>query len=170
MKYAILLVFICSFFLGCKKEVDCTIPLEFDVDQTRVALEGETIDKYLLDSGITAQTHATGLRYVIHELGVGNTANLCSLVVKQYSLTLLDGTPIINTLGGSSAERTSLGVEIPAWKIGIPLVQDGGLITLYVPSPLGYGNTSRTFNNDGLNVTVPPNSIVVFKIAVMSVE
>ena len=167
-----LLIFLIVGFtaLACKDNQDCSLPTSYEVDQARMLLDIERIDQYLLDSAITAQVHESGIRYVIHATGAGNTADLCSYVTKQYALSLLDGTNVINLLGGVRAERSSLALDMPAWQIGTPLVQDGGLITLFVPSPLGYGSSVRTFDNNGVNVTVPPNSILIFTIAVISVE
>ena len=170
MRDLLLYVIVVAILIGCKDPQDCSLPTNYTVDQARLLLEVETIDKYILDSAITAQAHETGIRYIIHTAGTGNSADMCSYVTKQYALSMLDGTTIVNFLGGVTAERSALALDMAAWQIGIPLVQEGGLITLFVPSPLGYGNVARTFNNNGLNVTVPPNTSLIFTIAVMKVE
>jgi len=168
---SILIVVFVAFFVNCKEDVDCTVPTSWDVNMDRVAVEQATIDQYLLDSAITTESHpSSGIKYVIQESGAGEVADMCKLVTKQYEITFLDGTPLISTLGSSFAERTALSNDIPAWQAGIPLVQDGGLITLYVPSPYAYGSSGRIFNVDGVNVTVPPNTILIFKISVIKVE
>ncbi|MDH5604620.1 MAG: hypothetical protein OEY51_11800, partial [Cyclobacteriaceae bacterium] len=104
MRNLLLYSVLISILFGCKDPQDCSLPTSYTVDQNRLLLEVETIDKYILDSAISVQEHETGIRYIIHGAGSGITADMCSYVTKQYALSLLDGTRIVNFLGGVTAE------------------------------------------------------------------
>ena len=55
-----------------------------------------------------------------------------------------------------------MGSLIEGWKMGLPLIQKGGKIRLYIPPSLGYGpNDLKDRNN---NVVIPGNSILIFDI------
>ena len=145
-----------TFFLillsACNRD-DCTIDIHTDVDQNQLAADISAIDFYLTTNGIEAKEHSTGLRYVINEQGDGKNVDLCGNIVVDYNGTLLDGTEF-----DASTRPTGFTLRnlIEGWKIGIPLIQERGIITLYVPSVYAYGAS-------GTN-TIPENSNLIFEI------
>ena len=52
---------------------------------------------------------------------------------------------------------------VKGWQIGLQKCKVGGKIRLFIPSGLGYSIASRT-------KTIPPNSILVFDIELVSVK
>lgn len=145
-----------TFFLillsACNRD-DCDVDINTDVDQNQLATDISAIDFYLTTNGIEAQEHPTGLRYVINEQGDGKNVDLCGNIIVDYKGTFLDGTEFD---ASSRPTGFTLRYLIEGWKIGIPLIQERGIITLYVPSVYAYGANGTT--------TIPENSNLIFEI------
>jgi FKBP-type peptidyl-prolyl cis-trans isomerase FkpA len=62
----------------------------------------------------------------------------------------------------------TLGGLIAGWQQGLPLISKGGVIKLYIPPSLGYGNTAQDGKNG--NVAIPANSILIFNIDLINVQ
>ena len=137
---------------ACNRD-DCDVDINNDVDQDQLATDISAIDSYLATNEIKAQEHPTGLRYVIHEQGDGNSVDLCGNIIVDYKGTLFNGTEF-----DASTRPTSFTLRylIEGWKIGVPLIKERGLITLYVPSVYAYGE-------NGTN-SIPKNSNLIFEI------
>ena len=56
----------------------------------------------------------------------------------------------------------SLNAVIEGWKIGIPLIKEGGKIILYMPSNLGYGCSN-------LGTTIPSNANLIFEVEIIEI-
>lgn len=132
-----------------------------NVNQTQLEADIAAIDDYLAENEIDAQTHPSGLRYVITAQGEGNTPTLCDNVIVTYEGSLLSNGEVFD--GTDDPVNFPLNALITGWKIGIPLVQSGGSITLYIPSGFGYGS-------QGSGEAIPPNSNLIFEIALTSVN
>lgn len=119
-----------------------------------------TIDKYLLDNGITtAIKDASGIRIVIDELGTeGLPPNMGNDIVVNYTGRLLSNNFQFDE--GTVDER--LPNYILGWQIGLGLLPEGSIATLYIPSVYGYGP-----NGTG---SIPGNSILVFDVELESVS
>ena len=57
-----------------------------------------------------------------------------------------------------------LGNLILGWKLGLPLIKPGGSIILYLPPSLAYGD------NPDPRSGIPPNSVLIFEIKLVSVQ
>jgi FKBP-type peptidyl-prolyl cis-trans isomerase len=141
--------------------------LIFDVylvdDDLRLALDKEIIDTYLANHDISGvQKDTSGLRYVIKSIGSGSHPVATSNVSVTYTGSYLDGGAQFASV--TVAQTVTLSTLIAAWKIGLPLIQSGGSIELYVPSKLAYGPSGTS---DGI---IPPNAILIFKISLISVD
>lgn len=163
-KFAFLLALPLIVFAGCLKS-DNTCNYE---DSSVVAPEEE--QQALLDSlnahGISATLHPSGFYYQILTPGTGaSVSNLCSNITANYWGGFFNGNKF-----DSSATPISftLGRLILAWQEAIPLVNEGGVINVYVPPTLGYG-TREVRNNDG-DLIIPANSYLVFHIEVEAIE
>lgn len=140
--------------ISCGDDEDGLSPalqLEFD---------GQIIDDYLLDNNIDAQEDPSGLRYRITEPGAGSTPDASSNVVVEYEGRFLSSGVVFD--GSETGVEFPLSNLITAWQIGIPLIAEGGSITLYVPSGLAYGSRG--------NSSIPPNSILIFDIKLLEVN
>lgn len=131
---------------------------QFKVDE-------EIIDQYLESNNIDAQSTGSGLHYVIHDQGEGPQPQYGDEVVVHYIGELLDGTQF-----DSSYERKEpfvftcgYGHVVAGWDEGIELLGKGGKATLYVPSPLAYGEA-------GLGGNIGPNSILKFDVELVDIR
>lgn len=120
----------------------------------------EIIDEYLNDRGIIAEVDPSGLRYIIHTSGSGNQPELQKCVTFSYEGKLLSTEEIFD-----SGENTKLPLYflIDGFKIGLPLIAEGGEITLYIPSVYGYGRS-------GNPPQVPSNANLIFDVSLSSVS
>jgi FKBP-type peptidyl-prolyl cis-trans isomerase FkpA len=131
------LLILCSFaFLlnGCGKDSDnCSYT---ETNATATASEIAYLQAYAATNYPAAIQHTSGFFYEISAPGTGATPNICSNVTVKYSLyNIATGVKIEENTTGVSF---SLGVLIPAWQRGIPLIKEGGSILLLVPPSLGY--------------------------------
>jgi FKBP-type peptidyl-prolyl cis-trans isomerase FkpA len=131
--------------------------------ETQLAMDIEKIDQYLADNNIVAETHASGLRYVIVNQGSGEAPGPDKCVRVNYKLWFL-GEPTIIEEASNFATALSSGMVL-GWRIGLKEIQKGGRIMLYVPSGLGYGRTSTKQGT----VTIPANQVLIFDVEVTNI-
>jgi FKBP-type peptidyl-prolyl cis-trans isomerase FkpA len=157
MKRILILALCISLLSGsCKKEDACPYS---EPNQTAPATEVQALQLYLAGASITnATAHPSGLYYIVTNPGSGNNPGQCSGVAVKYTGRLTSGfvfeqqtSPVAFTLGGL----------IAGWRIGIPIVKNGGIIRLFIPPSLGYGN--QAVGN------IPANSILIFDIELTNV-
>jgi len=124
------------FYTACKTDpvYDRNVQLPIDVD---------IIAKYIQANNLTATKTADGLFYNIITPGTGSdNLRLEDTVMIHYVARTLQGVLFDSTATNvdSLATRFVLGSGIEGWQKGIPLIQTGGRIRLYVPSVLAYQN------------------------------
>lgn len=144
-------------FTGCLNSSggECTLEPNLNVNQAQLEADVDSIDAYLSANDIDAEIHPSGLRYVINEQGTGGRPSICDIVVVDYEGRILDTGEVFD----SSSSPVQLPVRnlITGWQIGIPLLQTGGTITLYIPSGLAYGSR-------GAGDRIPPNTNLIFEV------
>ena len=161
MKYITILIFlIClCFFVSCSENNmnsfynnPCFNKLPYT---EQMAIDVNLIDEYLNEQGIIAEIDQSGLRYVIIAEGNGSRPTTDSTVNVKYRGTLMSD----NSLFDESTEGIDLQLSfvIDGWKIGIPLIKEGGKIMLYIPSQLGYGC-------NGSGTSIPSNANLIFEV------
>jgi FKBP-type peptidyl-prolyl cis-trans isomerase FkpA len=117
------------------------------------------IQHYLDSTGITATKHCSGMFYKIDSAGTGQTPNVCfNSIIAKYKGTLVNGSVFDS---GVFQQPIDFGHLIQGWANGIPLIKEGGKITLYIPPSLGYGP-----NQQG---RIPGNSILIFDVSLLKV-
>lgn len=145
-----------------KKENGCRFN---DSNVMAPANEIAMVESYLSANSITTATrHSNGMYYQVISLGAGGTPHLCSQVKVAYVGKLTNGT----IFDQSSSEVFTLGGLIEGWKKGIPLIQKGGSIKLYIPPTLGYGQVDVRDPNTNA-IVVPANSVLVFEITLSDI-
>jgi len=150
MKKIILFFLAVSFGLtACNKE-------EKDAAE-QLAIDKKVIEDYLLDNGLTAQSTASGLYYIIDNQGEGIRPSISSTVTTQYTGKFTSG-----SIFDSGTASFPLSNVIAGWQEGIPLFNAGGTGTLLIPSGLAYGP-------DG-SYSIPANSVIIFDIYLISVQ
>ena len=130
---------------ACKKD---------DTAEKQAELDDQIIRNYLDANNIDAVRHESGLYYLITDIGAGASASLSSTIDFYYKGYFTDGSIFDQSTEGPV--RYPLQNLISGWQIGIPIIKEGGSITLFVPSALGYGS-----NGSG---GVPPNTVTIFDI------
>ena len=152
--------FMVSLLTGCLKSADVTCNTSFDpCAQKATAAEIQDIQAYLTANGLTATQHCSGIFYNIDVQGTGATPNICSNIGVTYEGKLTNGNVFDSR---TSPIGLNLSGVIAGWKIGIPLIKAGGRIYLYIPPSLGYGSAA--------NGSIPSNSILVFRVELVSVN
>ena len=126
--------------------------------------DGETIDAYLAENNISAQTTDSGLRYVITQEGEGENATKGNQVSVHYNGTLLDGTKFDSSYDRGTPFGFVLGQGrvIMGWDEGIALLNKGAKATLYIPSTLAYGKRATG--------SIPANSILKFDVELVDIK
>ena len=152
--------YIAIFLFAVIALTSCSKKDSFD-PAAQAAADDVTIKAYLAaHPNINAIKDVSGLYYQVITQGTGGYANASSTITANYVGTYLDGTVFDQTK--TNAFTFKLSGVIQGWQIGIPLVQAGGRILLIVPSGLAYGNSDNT--------GIPPNSVLIFTIDVLTVK
>ena len=122
------------------------------------------IDEYLEENNIDAKKSNSGLRYVIHDQGLGSTPQNGNIVKVHYVGTLLDGTQFDSSYDrGEPFQYThGVGQVIRGWDEGLKYISETGKITLYVPSVLAYGASGAG--------DIGPNENLIFDVELLSVQ
>ena len=133
--------------------------------EEKLVEDGATIDAYLTENGIEAETTASGLRYVITEAGSGDTPEAGQNVSVHYRGTLMDGTQFDSSYdrGEPLSFPIGRGQVIKGWDEGIALLNKGAKATLYIPSPLAYGER-------GAGGAIPPFAILKFDVELVDFQ
>ncbi|MDR3143870.1 MAG: FKBP-type peptidyl-prolyl cis-trans isomerase [Puniceicoccales bacterium] len=92
-----------------------------------------------LDKDPMVKKTDSGLRYKIVKAGEGEHPGLEHEVTIHYSGALIDGT-VFDSSKGRDPASFLLGDVIPGFSEGVPLVAKGGVVKLWIPSDLGYGD------------------------------
>jgi FKBP-type peptidyl-prolyl cis-trans isomerase len=150
-KYLLILFVLVAGLSACKKTDD------FDAN-AQAATDDAAIQAYLKTNNITAVKDPSGLYYQVVTAGTGNYPTSSSTVTVNYVGKLLNGTQF----DASNGFKTSLGAVVRGWTIGVPHVQVGGTIKLFIPSGLGYGNNATG--------SIPANSVLIFTIDLLSIN
>ncbi|MDH5367897.1 MAG: FKBP-type peptidyl-prolyl cis-trans isomerase [Cyclobacteriaceae bacterium] len=139
---------------GCKPDEVILTPVE------QLQKDIEIIRTYLAENSIDAQEHESGVFYVIHRQGTGIFPEANSSVTVNYKGNILGQTELFDSNDNTSFSL--LGV-IVGWKIGIPLISEGGNITLYIPSGYAYGTRGSPTGG------IPANANLVFNVDLLDV-
>jgi FKBP-type peptidyl-prolyl cis-trans isomerase len=147
MKLYVTLIFVTVFLaLGCSKE-SCA-------EEKGLT----TMDQYLADNNLTPEVGEAGMRYIINEPGGTAKPLPTAEVVVKYQGRQTNDEVFDQTVSDPRIFR--LDRLIGGWQLGIPLVGEGGKITLFLPSALAYG--------PGGTGEICPNSELIFEIELVS--
>jgi FKBP-type peptidyl-prolyl cis-trans isomerase FkpA len=128
---------------------------QFDADTA-------AIRAYLVTNKLPALKHESGVFYQIIAPGSGSFSySQNTTVTANYAGRLLGSTTTFDKTTGTPATFPLSGV-IPGWQIGIPLIQKGGSIRLFIPSRYAY----KQFGQG----PIPPNAILDFNVELVDVK
>lgn len=142
-----------ALFSGCAKNSGC--------DPKSPASEAPQMQAFAAANGMNFTPHPSGLYYEIVNPGNGGYANLNSKIVITYVGKLLDGT-VFNRQDVPNSTAWPLTGLIEGWRIGIPLIQRGGVIKLLVPSSLAYGCAPYQ--------SLAGNSVLYFEVQLVDIQ
>ncbi len=156
MKHIKPLLFLAAVLLGftaCKKGFDAEA--QFSADTT-------AIRNYVNANKIPVIKDEFGVFRQVITPGSGSTKfSESTWVTVDYSGNVMGESENFDSSKGEPREF-QLGGLIAGWQIGIPKIQKGGEIRLFIPSKYGYGNNSQP--------GIPANSILEFNIKLTDVR
>lgn len=129
--------------------------------QKTVESEEAAMIGYATSISIPAVRHSSGLYYYIENTGNATMPNLNSNLKVNYIGKLLNGTVFDQTTPATGPVTFALGGVIFGWQLGLPLIGEGGVIHLIIPSSLGYGCTD--------NGPIPAYSVLHFRVELVDV-
>jgi len=149
-------------FAGCLKSDEIPVPTcQSGSPGNPTAEEMTLLQNHITSNGITATQHSSGtFFYRIIAQGSGATPTLANTVTVKYTGTLTNGTVFGQDPSGSAFLLSSL---IIGWQRGLPLIQKGGSIILYLPPSLAYGCNASVPG-------IPAGSITIFSIELVDVQ
>lgn len=131
--------------------------------QAMIEESNQALEEFIRTNGITVKPTASGLYYVEHTKGSGQTPRAGQAVRVHYKGTLLDGTKFDSSYDrGQPFEFTlGMGQVIKGWDEGIALMQEGGKAMLILPQHLAYGERQAG--------SIPPFSPLVFEVELIEI-
>jgi FKBP-type peptidyl-prolyl cis-trans isomerase len=106
---------------------------------------------------------ASGLRYKVIKAGAGAKPTAKSQVTCRYHGTLADGRVFDSTRNrGDEPVSFGLGEVIPGWTEGLQLIAKGGVIKLWIPANLAYGERDAG--------PIPGGSVLEFEVELVDVK
>ncbi|MEJ7560281.1 MAG: FKBP-type peptidyl-prolyl cis-trans isomerase [Pedobacter sp.] len=133
-------------------------------DEEAQYLKDEAIIKHWADTSKVALTKdPSGLYYTIINPGTGlKSPTQTDTLSVLYSGKLLTDTVRVSSTSDEVTYNFVLANSIEAWKIGLPLIKEGGIIRLVVPSKMAYRNFDVVAG-------VPKNSVLDFQITLKKI-
>ena len=109
----------------------------------------------------------SGLQYVIHNIGEGTSPAPDSIISVSYTgVSATNGAIFGRVKAPKEGSEFNMGKVIEGWKEGLPLIKEGGKITLYIPAHLAYGKKGIQHRNAYI---IEPNDALVFDIELVKV-
>ncbi len=138
--------------------------------EQQMPIDDKTLQDYFAKNNIKAQKTASGLYYTIQKPGSGEQITAGQTVSVKYTGKTLDGKVFDTNVDTSISHHgdpltftVGQGQMIPGMDEGVALLKKGSKATLYMPSPLAYGERSP-------GPTIAPNSILTFEVEVTEVK
>ncbi len=160
---------------GLKEAFDGKSEMEAQQMQQNIQLFMEANEKRLAEKRLVESTafldsvaqqpgvmrDSSGLVYLITEQGDGASPLDTSWVEINYTGKLTNGEVFDASERHGGPAVLNVGNVIDGWKIGIPMLKEGGKGTLYIPADLGYGERGRP--------GIPGNAVMVFDVHLLHV-
>jgi FKBP-type peptidyl-prolyl cis-trans isomerase FkpA len=135
--------------------------------QSQKEIDDKILTEYFAKNKIKATMTPSGLYYVVSKKGNGPNVKPGQSVSMKYLGTFLDGKRFDGNMdenfelkGNPFTFTLGRGQVIKGWDEGVQFFSVGGQGTLYLPSGVAYGER-------GVG-PIPPNSVLVFHVEVVS--
>jgi len=140
-----------------QKQQQAKMVLEAEVNKA----EGKKfLDENKSKNGVI--TLPSGLQYKVIKLGTGPTPAATDKVTVNYEGKLLNGKIFDSSYERKEPATFPLNGVIKGWTEGLQLMPTGSTYEFYIPSDLAYGDRG--------NQGIPPGSVLVFKVELISIE
>jgi FKBP-type peptidyl-prolyl cis-trans isomerase len=103
-----------------------------------------------------------GLQYMVMEEGEGESPPADATVTAHYSGTLLDGTEFDSSYDRGEPLQIAANQVIQGWTKALTNMKPGSKWKVWIHPDLAYGEQGRP--------TIPPNSLLVFEMELLSYE
>jgi FKBP-type peptidyl-prolyl cis-trans isomerase len=113
-------------------------------------------------------TTKSGLKYVRVKTGSGPKATMGQKVKVEFTGSLPNGTVFNSTDGIPFKFDIGDPQVIPGWNEGFQLMSAGEKGVFIIPPALGFGKEG--FKDDDGKVMVPPNSVIIFEVELLSIK
>ena len=104
----------------------------------------------------------SGLQYEVMTKGNGPKPKATDTVKVHYHGTLIDGTVFDSSVQRGEPFQTRVTGVIQGWIEALQLMSVGDKWKLYIPPSLGYGPNA--------NGKIPPNSVLIFEVQLISIQ
>ena len=145
------------------KKADVETIIE-ETNRKNIAIEDRQIDDFLARRNWSFKKTTSGLRYTIYKKGQGVQPQSGQVVSLEYTLSLIRGDEVYNSLNDGPMTFT---VDREEQTAGIhefvKLMHVGDKAKLIVPSYLGYGVT-------GDEKKIPPRATLIYDLSLMRVQ
>lgn len=138
--------------------------------KAQMMADSAAIAKYVKANNISGtKKHPTGLVYKMIKTGTGDTARAGQKVTVNYTGKTIEGKKFDSNVDSAFNHvqpfsfTLGQGQVIPGWDIGVSLLQKGSKATLFIPSPMAYGERSPS-------PEIPKNGILIFDVEVTNIE
>ncbi|WP_224999385.1 FKBP-type peptidyl-prolyl cis-trans isomerase [Cesiribacter sp. SM1] len=167
-----------NFYIGVKDVVDEQVAQQIQMEsiqkmqakaagrqKEQLLKDVQTIDKYLAEHSIVADTTASGVRIQVTERGSGDKPQRGDNLVVHYRGKVLEGEQFDASYDRNEPFTFAVGqgMVIPGWDESLLELPKGSKATIFIPSPLAYGEQQRS-------EVIKPNSILVFEVEVLDVQ
>lgn len=159
---------------GCKNQDDENLKLAqgylddflVNIDQMQLTNDLTIIDDSLELWGLsgTILKEPYGVRYKIEKKGNGDKPELTNIIRFKYAGKLL---ATGNEFDSGEDISSYLYGLIAGFQTALPLIPEGSVITLYIPSGLGYG--PNDINDQNGKLLIPKNSNLIFEVELLEV-
>lgn len=106
--------------------------------------------------------HSSGFQYIVIKEGTGNMPLISDTVKAHYKGALLDGKEFDNSFKRGQPFTAPLRSLIKGWQEALPLMKEGSVWRLWIPSHLAYGD--RGAGND-----IPGGATLLFEVELISI-
>jgi FKBP-type peptidyl-prolyl cis-trans isomerase FkpA len=151
--------------VSCKKNEGCAYT---DSTTSASAAERAYLQNYVTTNSLAAVEHASGVFYTVTNPGTGTNPSICSNITVKYAGTLIPTGTQFDASTSATGVNFALGQLIVGWQKVLPVLKSGGVITLYVPPSLGYGQ--QNVRDGAGNIVIPGNSYLKFTIELLNVQ
>ena len=145
---------ILSTAVSCKDKASSTC---VDVKIAVPERDSTALKNYITSNNIPAEFDSRGFYYKILNPGSDKKPSQCATIMIDYSGKLVNGT----VFDSNTNQNFSLLSLISGWRMGVPLIGEGGEIVLYLPPALGYGDED--------NGPIPGGSVTIFTVKLHSI-